>query len=351
MPAPKLLTRDSFRAAVFARDQHRCVNCGAEGVPLDAHHLVERRLWPDGGYYLDNGATLCDPTCHMLAESTELSCDDIRAKCGIKSAMLPPHLYPGDAVDKWGNVILPNGLRLRGELFWDESVRLVLLPVAHLFTRLVKPPRTMHLPWSTGRTKDDRALPDVEFFRGKRVVVTEKLDGENTSVWGADGYVHARTVDPLAPHPSRDRMKALAAELGPDIPVDWRVTGENIAAVHSIRYENLPPHPRWFFRPFNVWNERNECLAWGDVEEWCSLLDLQPVPVLYDGTFDEGVIRSLASTTRNGDPSEGYVVRLYEGFPFRDYRRAVGKFVRANHNHSHGWRHQRVEFNRTSSSA
>ena len=26
---------------------------------VDAHHLLERRLWPDGGYHLDNGVSLC----------------------------------------------------------------------------------------------------------------------------------------------------------------------------------------------------------------------------------------------------------------------------------------------------
>jgi 5-methylcytosine-specific restriction endonuclease McrA len=47
----KLLTRDEFRNAVFERDGHRCVICGneaREGVRLDAHHIIERRLWTDG---------------------------------------------------------------------------------------------------------------------------------------------------------------------------------------------------------------------------------------------------------------------------------------------------------------
>lgn len=50
-----LLTRDQFREGVFARDAHRCVFCGrtAAETPegkLDAHHIIERRLWGDGGY-------------------------------------------------------------------------------------------------------------------------------------------------------------------------------------------------------------------------------------------------------------------------------------------------------------
>ncbi len=46
---PELLTRAAFRAAVFARDGGRCVICGA--VAVDPHHILDRALWPDGGYY------------------------------------------------------------------------------------------------------------------------------------------------------------------------------------------------------------------------------------------------------------------------------------------------------------
>ena len=45
---PRLLTRDEFRAAVLRRDGGRCLLCG--GQADDAHHILERRLFPDGGY-------------------------------------------------------------------------------------------------------------------------------------------------------------------------------------------------------------------------------------------------------------------------------------------------------------
>lgn len=348
MKPEKLLTRDQFRESVLERDGHRCINCGATGVPLDVHHIVERRCFADGGYYKSNGSTLCDPTCHMLAESTELSCDRIRELCGITNVILPGHAYADTSYDKWLNEILPNGMRLRGELFFDESVHRVLTPVLDRFTRFVKPPRTWHLPWSPGATSDDRIMPDVKAFSGMDVVVTVKLDGENTSVYGPDGYVHARRVEPLASHPSRDRVKALAPVLGPDIPEDWRVCGENVSTKHSIHYENLPPHERWFFMLFNVWNDRNECLAWDSVCEWAELLDLPTVPVLYRGPWNEAAIKALWRDEYDGDPMEGYVVRPVSGFALRDYRKLVGKYVRAHHNQStHGWRYEIPVFNRT----
>jgi hypothetical protein len=52
-----LLTRDNFRNSVFERDKHLCVICKEPAV--DAHHILERRLFPDEGYYIDNGASLC----------------------------------------------------------------------------------------------------------------------------------------------------------------------------------------------------------------------------------------------------------------------------------------------------
>lgn len=46
------LSREEFRREVFARDTGLCVICKAQAV--DAHHIVERRLWDDGsfGYYV-----------------------------------------------------------------------------------------------------------------------------------------------------------------------------------------------------------------------------------------------------------------------------------------------------------
>ena len=66
----KLLDRDTFREAVFKRDGYLCVLCKAPAQ--DAHHIIERRLWPDSGYYLENGVSLCGP-CHLKAEMTDVS--------------------------------------------------------------------------------------------------------------------------------------------------------------------------------------------------------------------------------------------------------------------------------------
>jgi len=65
-----MLTRDAFREAVFKRDNYKCVLCNKPAK--DAHHIIERRLWIGGGYFVNNGASLCHG-CHLLAKQTEMS--------------------------------------------------------------------------------------------------------------------------------------------------------------------------------------------------------------------------------------------------------------------------------------
>ena len=108
-----LLNRDDFRNSVFERDGHTCVICRA--LAVDAHHIMERRLFTNGGYFIDNGASLCEKH-HLEAEMTTLDCNTIRTAAGITCFILPDHLYSDVEYDKWGNEILKNGERLQGEL-------------------------------------------------------------------------------------------------------------------------------------------------------------------------------------------------------------------------------------------
>jgi hypothetical protein len=334
-----LLSRDRFREQVFERDGHTCVCCAKPAV--DAHHILERRLFPDGGYYLDNGASVCEEH-HLAAERTTLSVEELRERIGCTKPVLPDHLYADLTYDKWGNVIMPNGTRLKGELFHDESVQKVLKEggVLGQFTNRVKYSRTHHLPWSLGLTEDDRILKSTSPFEGKRVVVTQKMDGENSSLY-CDG-LHARSVDSRN-HPSRNWLKNFHAQLQGDIPEGWRVCGENMFAKHSIAYDHLPS----YFLGFSVWNERNVCLSWDETLEWFDLLGVEPVPVLYDGIYDEKTIKALWSP-KKAEQEEGYVLRVAEAFTYAQFKACVGKFVRPNHvqTSKHWMSGQAVEPNR-----
>jgi hypothetical protein len=322
MKKPILLSRDQFRESTFERDNHQCVFCKKPAV--DAHHIIERRLFPDYGYYLNNGASVCEEH-HIQCETTEISVDVVREACGITKPVLPPHLYDDQPYDKWGNPVLPNGQRLRGELFFDESVQKILAKGGFLadFTHWVKYPRTYHLPWSQNMSDDDRMLDSLAAFRGKRVIVTVKMDGENTTMYS--DYYHARSVDGRH-HPSRSWAKGFWSTISMDIPPEWRLCCENLYAQHSIRYTDLPS----YLMGFSMWNERNVCLDWNTTLEWFELLGVTPVEVLYDGIFDEDAIRKLWSA-KDWDQCEGYVMRLAEEIPYAEFRQKVGKFVRADH--------------------
>lgn len=328
---PQLLTRGRFRDEVFARDGHRCVarspgGLRCETIAADAHHLIERRLWGvSGGYFIDNGASLCSEH-HVLAEQTLISCDDLRKWCGIKHVIVPDHLDAEAPMDKWGDPILPNGQRMPGELFDDPSVQKILAPVLHLFTRRVKYPRTYHLPWSPGATDDDRILPDVGHFEGQEVVVTAKMDGENSTLY-SDG-LHARSLE-YDSHPSRDWLKSLHGRIAHEIPKSWRICGENLYAKHSIHYSHLDS----YFQVFSIWDGLR-CLDWDATCEYAAILGLATVPVMYRGRWDAKTIKALAGPgagAYHGDLLEGYVVRLADSFHYGEFRRSVAKYVRQNH--------------------
>lgn len=317
-----LLTRDQFREDVFARDNHTCVFCDKSAA--DAHHIIERRLWPDGGYYLSNGASVCAEH-HIQCEQTLISVENVREACGITRVRVPPHLYADHRYDKWGNPVLASGQRLKGELFFDESVQKILREggVLGLFSDWVKYPRTHHLPWSPGVNDDDRVIESLKAFEGRRVIVTEKMDGENTSLYR--DYTHARSVDGRS-HPSRNWVKQFWSGIAGDIPAGWRICGENLYAQHSIAYDALPT----YFMGFSIWNERNVCLAWDETLEWFALLGIRPVPVLFDGLFDEKAIRALWNE-KEWSSREGYVVRVADEISYGDFRHTVAKFVRKGH--------------------
>ncbi|MFF4007543.1 RNA ligase family protein [Streptomyces sp. NPDC001717] len=181
-------------------------------------------------------------------------------------------------------------------------------------------PRTPHLPWSPGAAADDVRATGLAGLVGREVVVTEKLDGENTTLY-PDG-LHARSLD-SAHHPSRAWVKGLQGRIGAGIPNGWRVCGENLYARHSIPYEDLDS---WFYG-FSVWDGEH-CLDWDRTVRFLRGLGV-PVPrVLWRGVFDERALRKLRlDTTRQ----EGYVVRTTAGFAREDFGRRVAKWVRGGH--------------------
>ncbi len=182
-------------------------------------------------------------------------------------------------------------------------------------------PRTPHVPWSPGATADDVRARGLAGLRGREVVVTEKLDGENSTLY-TDGS-HARSVD-SGHHPSRTWLKSLQGRIGSRIPVGWRVCGENVHARHSLAYEDLES---WFYG-FSVWDGDGRCLDWDRTVRFLRRLGVPVPPVLWRGEFDERALRALRLDTAR---QEGYVVRTVEGFDAGEFGQRVAKWVRPAH--------------------
>lgn len=287
----KLLSREDARELTFKRDQHKCIFCPAPAV--DAHHIIERKLWSNGGYFLDNLASVCDKH-HRLCEECIITVEEVRQAAGITNVIVPEGFDPEAIYDKWGKM-------------------------------RYKFPRTYHFDWSLSLMNDDRRLPSLDTLIGKEVIVTEKLDGENTTIY-RDG-IHARSIDSSRQHhPSRNWVKQFAGEIAHNIPEGWRICGENMYAKHSIFYDNLDS----YFYGFAVYDERNVSLSWDETVSVFDMLGITPVPTILRGEFNEQVLRYLAAR-QDPEKQEGYVCRVVDEMPHEPWFLSAAKYVRSKH--------------------
>ena len=312
---------ERFRRDVLDRDRRRCVLCGSPDG--DAHHVFASALWDDGANIAGNGVTLCAKHRTQALE-TLLSVETLLEAAGLVDRPLPPQLHAVERYDRWGNPILANGRRARGELFLTPDAQHWLARGGALdrFVPWVKYPRTYVLPWSETVGEGDRMLASLAPLACAPVIATEKMDGENVSLYR--DFLHTRSVARIA-HPSRAWLDAFWERIRGDIPDGWRICGEYLRVGHTVRYDRLPS----YFMAFAVWDDRNICLSWADTILFLARLGIEPVPVLYEGLLDPVAIdrawRGL------GTPSEGYVVRTIGEIAYRDFRRLAGKFIRADY--------------------
>lgn len=320
----ELLSREDFREEVFKRDGQKCVVCQAPAK--DAHHIIDRSLWENGGYYIENGASLCN-THHWEAEKTLISCKRLREAAGITELCYPDHFFYDEQYDHWGNILLSSGMRIKGELFHLDNVQKILKEAGVLdkFLKYIKFPRTYHLSDSPNLQNDDRKHEDESFFEGKYVTCSIKLDGENSSLY--NDYIHARSIDSKH-HLSRSWLKGLHGRIMCDIPPGYRICGENMYAKHSIHYKNLED----YFYVFSIWDNNNYCLPVQETLDYCELFGLKHVPIFYQGLWNrEAIHQAFLNYRPDKDEKEGYVVRLTGGFYYKDYRYCTAKYVRAKH--------------------
>jgi hypothetical protein len=177
----------------------------------------------------------------------------------------------------------------------------------------VKFQRIPHLHSSPGFSSDD-IFTDIEQFIGKHVIITEKLDGECTSLYS--NHIHARSVS-SRDHVSRSWIKNIHGQIKHEIPENMRICGENLFAKHSIFYSSLPS----YFMVFAIYID-DSCLSWSETKEYANLLGLNHVPELFNGIATKNVIESCFSGKSQYDgEQEGYVIRTNDGSMFAKYVR------------------------------
>ena len=193
-----------------------------------------------------------------------------------------------------------------------------------------KYPRTYHLPYSPGTTNDDKISDSVSSLIGIDIVITEKLDGSNSSIT-KDG-VYARSHVDFSKNPWDKEVWNIFHLIKRDLDEDVFLFGENLEGVHSIEYTNLDSYFYIFgIRDNNIW------IPWEKVEEYSYLLDIPTVPVLFKGVVNSEkelkqiVDKLVSEKSELGGEREGIVVRRADMFHNDDFAENVMKWVRKDH--------------------
>lgn len=194
--------------------------------------------------------------------------------------------------------------------------------------KTIKYPRTPHLPGSPGFTADDvRATRIALPLLTSEVIVTEKLDGENTAL--ARAFIHARSGDSSTSHPARHYAAGFWGKIAHLIPPNVIFFGENLYAQHAIRYTALPD----YLILFGVLHIPTLTMySWDQVCTLAATLGLPVVPVLYRGNWNEQAIQACYTGKSGlGGEQEGYVVRCTHAYALDAHGEHTAKWVRAAH--------------------
>lgn len=187
----------------------------------------------------------------------------------------------------------------------------------------LKYPTTYHLEYSEGVTRDDKIQEDLTHIHGKEVVVTEKMDGENFSLY-EDGF-HARSLN-YSHHESHNWLKQFYYKIAHNIPENVRICGENLYATHSIFYSDLES----YFYGFSIWNT-DVCYSWDETVRIFNELGIKTPKVLYRGIYNREKIMEAYKKESQSREIEGFVVRKSASFLYEEFSYCVLKYVRKNH--------------------
>lgn len=355
--------RQQFRQTVHAETDTTCIVPWCSADADDAHHVLERALWSDGGYIPDNGASVCNKH-HQYAESNDIPPQAFWMWKGITDPPLPDSVADKH-VDKWGDAFeQPPHPDLRERVKYQSSRH--LLPLYWYNEDTLAETRIEH---------DDTGLDTVEDFVGTPLVITHKIDGGNMMVVNdVDNPVRARNGS--SPTESMKPMYRPGGlyweqEVNEKLPDRLQVFGEWVYAKHSIHYgcdceepcEDIGPSlseltgvddDRAYFQVFGVYDKPlGLWLSWPETKQVADTLGFPTTPVIYceddadEATFDteSEARRTLIQYARDviDEGGEGIVVRSKFPFHYGQFGRRLGKYVRENHVTSdEHWSHREV---------
>ena len=188
---------------------------------------------------------------------------------------------------------------------------------------LAKYPRTPHLPFSQKPGRDDLVLKDLGHFSGKRLVITEKMDGENITSY-KDAW-HIRSLSSKTREHHWYFLTHILPNIQSKIDDDMRICGEYMFHEHAIRYDNLPS----YYLVHSIWRE-NTCLDWDETNRICDELGLDTVPELAIISVDNKQVWDFVRGVATGVCSrggEGIVVRNASSFTYENFSKNVAKYV------------------------
>lgn len=266
----KLLSREKFNELAFKRDNGKCVWCGNPGI--DVHHIIERKLWKDGGYYLSNSAVLCS-SCHIDAEQNRILPYELWDKIKIIDIILPNSMDINLArdYDKWGNIM---------EIF--------------------KYPRTRHVEGSRLQAGDEDLdqVPLSELY-GKHLVIESKEDGANSGISFINEELKLQSRGHFLTGGPREAQFQLFKQWANTFQDDWYLAlgdkyvayGEWLYSKHTVYYDQLPHY--WMeFDILDKEKSTKDNLFFLDTPSRHALLQgikYCPVKVLWSGTFTKDI--------------------------------------------------------------
>lgn len=178
-----------------------------------------------------------------------------------------------------------------------------------------KYPRTLHAHISLGTQSDDRFMPEgyvAAFARLPKLVMTEKLDGQNTCFNEKGVFARSHTAPSIHPwdRPMRERWERMKKDLG-----NLELFGENMFGIHSIEYHNLES----YFYLFAV-RQEDAWLSWEEVQFYAALFDFPTVPEI---PLSFSLTDALASS-RNENEALAWWLQQNLGVPWEEWVNTPG---------------------------